>query len=314
MNIFQKSAFFLLMVFIACALSGYWITLDKTKYCNAQVLEISFLKPLQKACFKSTQHTEETNILSIWINGINNFEKQILAERNDSNQICKTFFLGTDRFGRDLLSRIIIGIRYTLLVSLLAVAFAVIIGTILGSVAGFFGGKADLVINFIIGIFWAIPTILLAFVILMTMGRNIASIMISIGLTMWADIARLVRGLVMTQKENYYVLASKAIGNSPFKILFKEILPNMGGPILVQASSSFALAVLLESGLSFLGLGLQAPIPTLGNILQDQYTQAFNGQIMQSLIPAIVLVLLILSFQLTSGLLRDKYDVKLKVK
>ncbi|MEO6189702.1 MAG: ABC transporter permease [Saprospiraceae bacterium] len=304
-------AYIVLALFTGSAILAYLITPDKSRFCNTQVLENAFLKPMSKACFKSSEDTIVTRTIKERINGSNDFQKLTLADSTDTQVKCRYYMLGTDRYGRDLLSRLIIGIRYTLLVALLSVIFAMTIGVFFGAIAGYYGGKTDKIISFIIGIFWALPTILLAFVILMTFGRNISSLFLSIGITIWADIARLVRGLVISIKQQYFVQASRAMGYSDHRIIVSQILPNIGGPLLVQCSSNFAMAVLLESGLSFMGLGLQAPIPTLGNILQDQYTQAFNGQILQSLIPAIVLVLLILSFQIIANHLRDKLDVKL---
>ncbi len=293
---------------IGLSVLGYIISPDKTRNCNTQVLENSFLNPFSKTCFENVN--QKPNSLLDWIIGSENYEKLTITEKRPcTNEFI--YLLGTDRYGRDLLSRIIIGLRFTLLVSLLSVIFACLIGVSLGSIAGYYGGKTDRIVSFLINIFWALPTILLAFVILMSFGRNMAALFISIGLTLWADIARLVRGQVLSLKEQNFVQSAKSMGYSDMRIIIGQILPNMAGPILIQLSGNFALAVLLESGLSFLGMGLQAPIPTLGNILQDQYTQAFNGQILQSLIPAIVLVLLILSFQLLANHYRDKLDVKL---
>lgn len=300
-----------LIFFTVCALLGYLITTDKTKYCNTQVLELSFVSPMQKACFKEPDTTRISHTFFERLNGIEEYNKIILATDDEKNSYCKIFYLGTDRYGRDLYSRLIIGIRFTMFIGFLSVIISLIMGILLGSLAGYFGGWYDRMISFTTGIFWSIPTILLAFVILMTMGRTIFSLCVSIGLTIWSDVARLVRGLVMQLKESNFIQSGKAMGFNHWRIIKDQILPNIGGPILVQASGNFALAVILESGLSFLGMGLQAPIPTLGNILQDQYTQAFSGQILQSLIPAIVLVLLILSFQMAANYLRDKLDVKI---
>ncbi|MCC6816812.1 MAG: ABC transporter permease [Saprospiraceae bacterium] len=304
-SIFLAKAY--LMICIIVSFLGYLITVDKTKYCNTQVLENSFLDPFSKSCFENIR--KQPKKLKDYIFGMEEYEKQYKSDSPTSN--CKIYLLGTDRYGRDLLSRLIIGMRYTLLVSLLSVVFACLIGVILGSLSGYFGKLYELVVTFFVNIFWTLPTILLAFVILISFGRNISSLFIAIGLSLWADIARLVRAQVLSFKEQNFVSSAKAMGFSDIRIIFSQILPNIAGPIMVQASGNFALAVLLESGLSFLGMGLQAPVPTLGNILQDQYTQVFNGQILQSLIPAIVLVLLILSFQLIANDYRDRLDVKL---
>jgi peptide/nickel transport system permease protein len=137
------------------------------------------------------------------------------------------------------------------------------------------------------------------------------SIFIAIGLTMWGDVARLVRAQVFSAKELLYVQAGKSLGYTDYHILFKHIIPNIMGPVWVAAAGNFALAVLLESGLSFLGFGLQPPIPTLGNILQEQYAYAVTGKPMLAMIPSIIVVLLVLSFQLITSSLRDRGDVRM---
>ncbi|MDQ3140655.1 MAG: ABC transporter permease, partial [Bacteroidota bacterium] len=156
-----------------------------------------------------------------------------------------------------------------------------------------------------------LPTILLAFAIIFSFGRNMTSIFLAISLTLWGEVARLVRGQVMYYKELNFVQACHAMGFSKYRVLFKHIIPNILSPIWVSVASNFALAVLLESGLSFIGLGLAAPIPTLGNILQEQYPYALSGKALQAIIPSIVVVLLILSFQLITNHLRDLSDVRM---
>ena len=163
-----------------------------------------------------------------------------------------------------------------------------------------------------INIFWSIPTILLAFAVLFTFGRNMVSIFIAIALTMWSDIARLVRAQVLYYKQMNFVQSGIALGFSHFRILFSHIVPNIMNPVWISCASNFALAVLLESGLSFMGLGLPAPIPTLGNILQEQYPYAIAGKPLLAIIPSIVVVLLILSFQIIINHFRDKWDVRLQ--
>ncbi|MGB4969640.1 MAG: ABC transporter permease, partial [Saprospiraceae bacterium] len=130
----------------------------------------------------------------------------------------------------------------------------------------------------------------------------------------WGDVARLVRAQVLYYKEMVFVQASRALGYSNIRILFGQIIPNLLGPVWVLVSGNFALAVLLESGLSFLGFGLQPPVPSLGNILQEQYSYAISGKPLLALIPSIVVVLLILAFQLITSYLRDLGDVRMSVK
>jgi peptide/nickel transport system permease protein len=244
------------------------------------------------------------------------FKYQIV--NNDSlsknNIKCQVFWFGTDKYGRDVLSRIFLGMRYTLLIGFSSVIISLFIGMLLGCLSGYFGGKVDQIISIFINTFWSIPTILLAFAVLLSFGRSISSVFIAIGLTMWGDTARLVRSQVLGAKQMTYVQAARALGFNNFRILFKQILPNIMGPVWISAAGNFALAVLLESGLSFLGFGLQPPVPTIGNILQEQYVYAITGKPMLALIPSIVVILLVLSFQLITNSLRDLSDVRMSVK
>ena len=265
-----------LSVAIIFGLLGYLICIDQTKNCNTQVPEIALNNPGFVACFLPPSNLPNQTILEKWVYGEDSFEKLTLSKFGDKIGFCRTYLFGTDRYGRDIYSRIIIGLRFTLLISFASVFLSVLIGTLLGALSGYFGGVFDHLISFFISLFWSLPTVLLAFIILLVFGKNFWSIFISIGLTMWGDLARLVRGQVMAFKQATFVQAAKALGFSDIRILIHHIFPNITGPIWIQISANFALAILLESGLSFLGLGLQPPVPTLGNIMQEQYTLLFN--------------------------------------
>jgi len=313
-NITTQVAFVYIILCLLCAFLGYLICIDKTTYCNTQIPRLALKPPGYKACFIKEEISQE-DITTIWWKGSQNIRKKVIVDETTKSEVgieCQRFPLGTDRYGRDLYSRIVIGLRYTLVVGFLSVMISIILGLILGSISGYFGGKIDQLISFVINVFWSLPTVLLAFVILMVFGRNIGSIMVAIGLTMWGDMARLVRGQTMLARELNYVKAGRALGFSHFRIIFLHILPNIMGPVWIQISSNFGLAILLESGLSFLGLGLQPPIPTLGNILQEQYTLAYGDNIILAIIPVIVLVLLIVSFHLVTQGLREYMDTKTK--
>jgi peptide/nickel transport system permease protein len=294
-----------------------WIP-DSSRYANRQIPEASLLNPGSVICYKKISITKSNqNIWSLIWNGDKSVYKYVVTTDNHTygNQLeCKAFLFGTDKYGRDVFSRIFVGLRYTLIIGFSAVILSLFIGMLLGSMAGYFGGKMDQFISVFINVFWSLPTILLAFAVILSFGRSMVSIFAAIGLTMWGDIARLVRAQVLSAKELLYVQAGKALGYSDSRILFKQILPNIMGPVWVAVAGNFALAVLLESGLSFLGFGLQPPIPTLGNILQEQYSYAVTGKPMLALIPSIVVVLLVLSFQLITNSLRDRGDVRMSVR
>ncbi|HEX5625053.1 MAG TPA: ABC transporter permease [Saprospiraceae bacterium] len=296
---------------ILLAIGAYFIATDRTRHANNQIPDVSLRDPGYRACFQITKIHDSGQLWYQrgWSGDVSIYKYRLTTDGSGSS--CMTFWFGTDKYGRDVWSRILVGLRYTLIIGLGAVLFSLVIGMLLGSLAGYFGGKTDQLISILINVFWSLPTILLAFAIILSFGRSMVSLFIAIGLTMWGDVARLVRAQVLASREMVYVQAGKALGFSDVRILFRQILPNIMGPVWVAASGNFALAVLLESGLSFLGFGLQPPVPSLGNILQEQYSYAISGKPMLALIPSIVVVLLILSFQVITSQLRDQTDVRM---
>ena len=248
-----------------------------------------------------------------------NKSKQILEiasinkKLNEEQVQNRTYWLGTDLFGRSLLSRIILGIRFSLFIGLLAVLISITIGTLIGMVSGFYGGRVDDVLSYIMNVFWSIPTLILVFAIVLVMGRGIQNIFIAVGLTMWVDAARLVRGQVLALKKEKYVESAKAMGMSTMRILSKHILPNMLGPLIVIAVSNFASAIIVESGLSYLGFGIQPPTPSLGSILSENYGFILSGKPMLAIAPVLVLLFLVLAFNLVGNGVRDIFDVKTNI-
>lgn len=184
------------------------------------------------------------------------------------------------------------------------------IGIILGLLAGYFGGITDAVIMWIINILWAIPTLLLVFAITLTIGKGFLEIFIAIGLTMWVSAARLIRGQVMVVREMEYVTAAKALGLNNFRILFRHILPNIAGPVIVVAASNFATAILIEAGLSFLGFGVQPPQPSWGLMIKEHYNFLLTNRPLLAIIPGLAIMLLVYAFNILGNALRDVLDVK----
>jgi len=220
------------------------------------------------------------------------------------------FILGTDRYGRDILSRLLIGSRVSVGVGLIAVLLSLSIGVFLGALAGYFGGVVDRVVMFIVNIFWSVPTLLLVFAITLTIGKGFWEIFIAIGLTMWVGTARLIRGQVMVIRELEYVTAARAIGASHFRIITRYILPNIVGPLMVVAASNFAAAILIEAGLSFLGIGIQPPQPSWGLMIKEHYNFLITNQPLAAIIPGLAIMLLVYAFNILGNALRDVLDVR----
>ncbi|OLY94151.1 peptide/nickel transport system permease protein [Cnuella takakiae] len=222
----------------------------------------------------------------------------------------RTYWLGSDKFGRDILSRLIIGTRVSLGVGLVTVIISLLAGVSLGAVSGYFGGRTDAAIQWLVNVVWSIPTLLLVFAITLLLGKGFWQVFVAIGLTMWVNVARLVRGQVLAVKELQYVEAARVLGVSNTRIITRHILPNMLGPILVIAASIFAAAIVIEAGLSFLGIGVLPPTPSWGLMIREHYNFIITQNPALALVPGIAIMLLVLAFNLVGNGLRDATDVK----
>lgn len=220
------------------------------------------------------------------------------------------FWLGTDKYGRDVLSRLLLGARVSLAVGFIAVFISILIGVGLGCLSGYYGGFIDHAITWLINVIWAIPTLLLVFAITMVLDKGFFQIFIAIGLTMWVGTARLIRGQVMSIKELEYIQAAKVMGYSSFRIILKHVLPNILGPTIVMASSNFATAILIEAGLSFLGIGVQPPVSSWGLMIKENYNFIITNRPLLALIPGLAIMLTVLAFNILGNALRDALDVK----
>lgn len=231
-----------------------------------------------------------------------NSAKQFITE--------KTFYLGTDKYGRDLLSRVLVGARISFFIGFVAVFISLVIGILMGSIAGYYGGKIDAAIMWIINVTWSIPTLLLVIAITLALGKGFWQVFIAVGLTMWVEVARVVRGQMISAKEMQYVTAARALGYKDFRIITKHILPNIMAPVIVISAANFAAAILIESGLSFLGIGAQPPMSSWGAMIKDHYNYIILGKPYLAIIPGLCIMSLVMAFMLIGNTLRDALDVK----
>ena len=247
-----------------------------------------------------------------------NFHKEKIGLENlyyNKNQqyvITKTYWLGTDKYGRDLLSRVILGTRVSFSVGFISVVISLLIGVFLGMMSGYYGGKLDTLISWLINVVWSIPTLLLVIAISVVLGKGFWQVFVAVGLTMWVEVARVTRGEVLKIVQMPYIESVKSFGVPDFNIMWKHILPNIINPIIIISAANFATSILLESGLSFLGIGVQPPIPSWGMIIRNHYGFIIMDKLYLALIPGLCIVLLVLSFMFLGNRLRDLFDEKSK--
>jgi ABC-type dipeptide/oligopeptide/nickel transport system permease subunit len=334
---------FLICFCVLIAIFAYFISTDSTPNADRQIVEIQarkpgfqqlFLKVKKEKKISSTSFfsrllfgTEDKSVF-IPINIFHESRDSVIVEKyiDESVQerrayskillpkknyiVSKTFWLGTDKFGRDILSRLIVGVRVSLAVGLITVLISLSIGIILGSVAGYFGGKTDDIIMWLINVIWSMPTLLLVFGITLALGKGFWQIFIAVGLTMWVNVARTIRGQVLALREMEYIQAAKALGLKNMRIIIRHILPNVLGPVIVIAASNFASAIIIEAGLSFLGVGVQPPMPSWGLMIKENYNFIITHNPALALAPGIAIMILVLAFNLLGNGLRDALDVR----
>jgi peptide/nickel transport system permease protein len=221
------------------------------------------------------------------------------------------YWLGTDVLGRDVFSNILYGIRLSIVVGISATSISVIVGGLLGLLAGYFRGRLDSVIMRIVDIKLALPTVMVALMVMVLLGSGVLKLILVIGLVEWTSYARTLRGTVLAIREQEFVEASRVLGSKNGRIMFRHILPNSLTPIIILIGVSLPRVILLEATLSFLGLGVPVTVPSLGILISRGYKVLLSGHWWVSIFPGIVLMILVLSINLMVDWFRDAVDPRL---
>jgi len=293
-------------------IDGFYVSFKEFNTTGSKNLEVKHLANMLYPLELDNKYIAEGDQVTFFVLGQGKVTKSVteLQEEFEANNVVtKTYWLGTDGNGRDMLSRIMAATIISLLVGFIAVIISLVIGITLGAIAGYYRGWVDSVVMYLINIVGSIPPLLLVIAFTIALGKGYEMVFIAVGLTMWVELARMVRGQVLGLREKEFVTAGQAMGFSAFRIIFNHILPNIRGPVIVVCAANFAAAILTEAGLSFLGLGTQAPQPSWGVMISDHKDYITgDDQAYLAILPGVCIMLLVLAFMLVGNGIRDALD------
>jgi peptide/nickel transport system permease protein len=320
---------FVLLIFILTGIFAYFIIPDKSRNANTQILAYSLLPKKSNVNIAIIPAQPPSGNLWTGLNyshtvlPIDSFiqkkDTYIIYHANKVDTIRnavmqkKYYKWGSDKYGRDIYSRILLSTRTSLSIGFFSTLIAILVGILLGLYSGYYGGWIEKFLLWFTNIFWAIPSLLVIVGISFAIGKGFTTIFIALGCTLWVSVARAVRGQVLVIKQLEYIQASKAMAFPSARILYFHILPNLWSIIIVYSTETFANAILMEAGLSFLGLGIQPPVPSWGSMLKDgvyYFTSSEYAHL--AWYPGIAIMLVVLCFNLLANALRDRFDVKFK--
>ena len=302
-----------------------WRRLKKNKVARVSLIILiiitmsSLLAPVIAPHDPNAQTVQYANmppkIPGIDINGLNGTVKQngVVIDKYEASNIPEDvyYYLGTDSLGRDLLSRILYGTRVSLFIAFMAALFNLTLGVVYGLTSGWLGGKVDNIMQRILEILSGVPNLVVVILMLLVLKPGISSIIIALALTEWLSMARVVRAQTLKLKNQEYILAARTLGQSPMKIAFGHILPNLAGVIIIQVMFSIPSAIFFEAFLSFIGIGIPAPNASLGTLINDGYkTFRFLPHLMWY--PAGIMSVIMICFNLLADGLRDAFDPKMR--